>query len=146
MSSDKLPPVAPPPGLPTVSPPSGKFLLELFVVPGVIVGVVVCLLLVANWLFSGSRSPEAFLRRLDDPNPEVRWRAASDLSQTLLRDPRLAADAGFALQLADRLQEALAAAEPAERSFAERFATLPPAERRKERSRPEADRHYIQFL
>jgi hypothetical protein len=146
MSSDKLPPVAPPPGLPAVAPPSGKFLLELFVVPGAIVGAVVCLLLGVNWLFRGSRSPEAFLRRLDDPNPEVRWRAASDLSQVLLRDPRLAADPAFALQLADRLDAAVATGEPAERSFAERFASLPPAERKQERSRLESERNYVQFL
>jgi hypothetical protein len=149
MSSEKLPTVSPPPGLPTVSPPSGKFLLELFVVPGVIVGVVVCLLLLANWLFSGSRSPEAFLRRLDDPNPEVRWRAASDLSQTLLRDPRLAADPAFALDLADRLEAAVdegSAPSAAERSFAERFGAMSPEQRKQERSRLEPDRNYVQFL
>src|SRR4051812_21267062 len=154
MSSDKRTPPAPQPGLPPVTPPSGKFLVELFLVPGLIVGLIVCLLLGVNWLFSGARSPEAFLRRLADPNPEVRWRAASDLSQTLLRDPRLAADAGFALQLAERLQDAVAAAEPAERSFVDRYAR-PPAperlkewrqERQQERNRLEPDRNYIQFL
>ena len=80
-------------GLPPVSQPSGKFIVQLFLVPGLIVCLIVCVLLVVNWLFSGPRSPDAFLKRLDDTNPEVRWRAASDLAQVLLRDPQLAQNA-----------------------------------------------------
>ena len=96
------------PGLPPVAPPSGTFILQLFLVPGLIVGVVVCALLVARWIFGSPHSPARFLKDLDDPNPEVRWRAAADLAQVLPRDEVLATDARFALDLADRLQSALA--------------------------------------
>src|SRR4051794_14335236 len=101
------PPSTTPAGLPPVTPPSGKFILQLFLVPGLIVALVVGLLLAVTWMFGSARTPEAFLKKLDDPNPEVRWRAASDLAQTLPRDKQLSTNAGFALKLADRLQKAV---------------------------------------
>src|SRR6185312_8694765 len=88
----------PDPGLPTVTPPSGGMFLRLFGVPALIVGGVVLVLIVAQPLigtatkfllgraWGGSRTPEQFLHDLDDSNPEVRWRAANDLTQVLLRD------------------------------------------------------------
>src|ERR671922_275266 len=94
------------PGLPPVAPPTGKFLIQLFLVPGLIVALVVGLLLIIYWLINGPRSPESYLTKLDDSNPDIRWRAAADLAQILPRDPGLASDAGFALELADRLAKA----------------------------------------
>jgi hypothetical protein len=107
MQSESQPASAPPGGggLPPVTPPSGKFILELFLVPGLIVTLIVCLLLFVNWFFSGPSSPEAFLKKLDDPNPEQRWRGASDLAQVLPRDEHLARNADFALELCKRLNE-----------------------------------------
>jgi hypothetical protein len=133
-------------GLPPVQPPSGKFIVQLFLVPGLIVGVVVLIFLGFTYLFGGPRSPEAFLKKLDDENPDVRWRAASDLAQTLRRDPRLASDPNFALQLALRLRRRLDKAESAERAFAGRLSSLSPEERRKERKPLEADRNFADFL
>ena len=78
-----------PPGLPPVAPPSGKFIVQLFMVPGLIVGLIVCILLLFNWLFGGPRSPEAFLQKLDDPNTEVRWRAAADLAAAAASIPEI---------------------------------------------------------
>jgi hypothetical protein len=64
------------------------------------------------------RSAEQFLRDLDNSNLEVRWRAASDLAQVLLRNDELAANVSFALELADRLQHSLDDSAAAEKKFA----------------------------
>src|SRR5262249_10574591 len=105
-------------GLPPVSAPSGKFIGQLFLVPGLIVGGLVLLLLFFGWLAGtffggfgglggGARTPDQFLEKLRDPNPDVRWRAAETLSQVLPRDDNLASDARFALDLTDELRSAL---------------------------------------
>jgi hypothetical protein len=80
-----------------VAPPSGKFILQLFLVPGLIVAGLIGAWLVSRWLFGDPHSPAKFLKGLDDDNPEVRWRAAADLSQVLPRDETLATDSAFAL-------------------------------------------------
>src|SRR5208282_4359030 len=81
--------------LPTIVPPSGKFIARLFLVPGLIVTVAVLSLLLVVWWVKGESSPEKFLERLDSPNPDQRWRGASDLAQVLLRDQKLASDPRF---------------------------------------------------
>ena len=145
------------PGLPTVTPPSGLMVLRMFVVPAAIVAVLVLLFLAGQPLYdwigrlagrpSGeTRSAEQFLRDLDNGNPEVRWRAASDLGQVLLRDPKLASDTRFALKLGDRLQQALGASAAAEESYAKRVGSLPADEARKELQKLEAERSYVQYL
>src|SRR5262249_13708932 len=107
------PPAAP--GLPPVAPPSAKFILQLFLVPGLIVAGLIGAWLGARWFFGDPHSPAKFLKGLDDPNPEVRWRAAADLAQVLPRNEALATDARFALGLAGRLRTAVAENETAER-------------------------------
>ncbi len=146
MQSDRSSSSTPTAGLPPVHPPTGKFIVELFLVPGLIVGLIVCLLLVVNWMFSGPRSPEAFLSRLEESNPEVRWRAASDLAQVLKRDPQLAGNADFCQKLSDRLDRALRDSEPAEKAFQERLSRLEAPEAEKERTKLEPERNYIKFL
>lgn len=123
-SETPSPPSTTPTGLPPVTPPSGKFILQLFLVPGLIVTLVVGLLLAITWLFGSARTPEAFLKKLDDPNPEVRWRAASDLAQTLPRDNQLSTNADFALKLADRLQKAVQESLELEKACAEKVRSL----------------------
>jgi hypothetical protein len=145
------------PGLPTVTPPSGLMVLRMFVVPAAIVAVLVLLFLAGPALYdwigrmagrpSGeTRSAEQFLRDLDNGNPEVRWRAASDLGQVLLRDPKLASDSRFALKLGDRLQQALGASAAAEEAYARRVGSLPADAARKELQKLEAERSYVQYL
>jgi hypothetical protein len=134
------------PGLPPVEPPTGRLLAQLFLVPGLIVAGVVVLLLFFNWLVSGPRSPESYLKRLDDPNTEVRWRAAADLSQVLLRDDHLAGDPDLALALAVRLDEARTGSARAEAEFAERVGKLSPEDATRQRQRLEPERNYIQYL
>jgi hypothetical protein len=117
-------------GLPPVAPPSGKFILQLFLVPGLIVSVAVGLLLLSQWILGTPRSPTKLLKGLDDPNPEVRWRTAADVAQLLPRDEKLATDAWFALEVTDRLQKALAENKISERvrreQLSEKKSDLPP--------------------
>jgi len=129
-----------------VTPPTGKFIVQLFLVPGLIVGLIVCLLLLVYWLFGGPRSPESFLKKLDDTNAEVRWRAAADLSQVLPRDSRLASNVGFCLQLSERLERALRDSEPAEKAFLEQLLRLDAQEAQQQRARLDRERDYIHFL
>jgi hypothetical protein len=79
----------------------------LFLVPGLIVVVAVGILLGFSWLVGRSRTPERFLQDLKSDNPEVRWRGASDLAQVLKRDPMLASNPRFALDMADLLEGAI---------------------------------------
>jgi hypothetical protein len=146
------------PGLPPVTPPTGAMFLRLFLVPALIVGGLVALLLVVppvfNWLsrqltgknWSESRSAEQFLRSLDDANMDVRWQAASDLAQVLLRDNCLASDPQFALELAGRLDKVRTASAAAEEEFAHRLATLAPDEAIRQRNALEGNRDYILYL
>jgi hypothetical protein len=96
------------PGLPPVQPPSGRFIIQLFVVPGAIILFVVLIVLGFSYYGKRSHDPEHFLRQLDNDNPAIRWRAASDLAQILKRpEPatlRWKADPKFALDLAERLE------------------------------------------
>jgi hypothetical protein len=93
-----------------VAPPSGKFLVQLFVVPFLIVGFLVLI-----WLlfFKGpSYTREKFLDKLRSGDADVRWRAAYDLAQILPRDqkeanPQFALDPRFGLDLSELLQQSL---------------------------------------
>jgi hypothetical protein len=156
MPSDSLPAVPPngeakpDPGLPTVTPPSGSMFFRLFGVPALIVGGLVLVLIVIQPLIGkflrGSVSPEKVLRDLDNPNKEVRGRAANDLVQVLLRDDALASDSAFALQLAQRLCRTRDNSAPFEKVHAEHFAKLSPQEEEREAAKLEADRDYILLL
>jgi hypothetical protein len=148
MQPETVPPPSPDPanGLPPVVPPTGGFIAQLFLVPGLIVAGAVLLLLGLGWLVGGARTPEQFLANLDNANPEVRWRAADDLAQVLLRDERLASDPRFALDIAGRLRHAVDEVAPTEQAYAERVRTRPVADADPERKQLEAERNYILYL
>jgi hypothetical protein len=127
--------------------------LRLFLVPALIVAGLVALLMVFNWAgryFAGrgwgNRSREQYLAALDDTNNTIRWEAASDLAQQLLRDDALAADVDFALQLNTRLERARTASAAAEDNFAKRVGKLEKAEITAEEARLGNDRKYILYL
>ncbi|GIW80072.1 MAG: hypothetical protein KatS3mg105_1879 [Gemmatales bacterium] len=101
-------------GLPPVKPPSGRFLFQLFVIPFLIVLGVVGVIWFVTWLVGGHLTPKGILQDLRNANPEVRWRRASDLSQLLKRDDRLASDPSFALSVAELLDDALRSSETLE--------------------------------
>jgi hypothetical protein len=145
------------PGLPTVTPPSGSMFIRLFGVPALIVGGLVLLLIVGQPLLGkfskyflgrtwGSVTPEQVLRDLDDSNVEVRWRAANDLAQVLLRDDNLASDSAFALQLNHRLRRTLNSSAPFEKAHAEHFAKLSPDDEARELTKLRPERDYILLL
>ncbi len=100
-------PLPPTPGLPPVQPPSGRFIVQLFVVPGLIIAVVVLFVLGLSYWKKREREPNYFLNQLDSDNADIRWRGASDLSQILKRQEpatlRWKTDPKFALDLAERL-------------------------------------------
>ncbi len=145
------------PGLPTVTPPSGSMFFRLFGVPALIVGGLVLLLIVGQPLIGkfgkhflgrtwGGGSPEQFLRDLDNSNKEVRWRAANDLAQVLLRDDNLASDSAFALQLCQRLRRTLDSSAPLEKAHAERIGKLTPEDEASELKKLDPERDYILLL
>src|SRR5260370_14689222 len=148
-----------------VAPPTAGFLARLFLVPALIVAVLVGVAFLFHlsfgWLFGSPQTPEQFLAKLDDSNPEVRWRAAADLGQVLLRDDRIASDADFALELVKRLKQAREDNKAAELEVAKKFPALTPEQldklseaawlkrdkdRERENKKLDAERTYIQFL
>ncbi len=152
-------------GLPPVAPPTAGFLVRLFVVPALIVaigvGAAFLFHLTFGWLLGAPTTPAQFLAKLDDNNTEVRWRAAADLSQVLMRDDRFASDPDFALELVKRLQTAREANKAAELELSKRYPLLPPGELDKldddawlkrhnemlrEAKKLEDGRNYVQFL
>jgi hypothetical protein len=135
-------------GLPPVAPPSGRFIVQLFLVPGLIVAVAVLILLGFKFLVGGTRTAEAYLKDLDNANPDVRWRAASDLAQTLQRPESLAlaSDPKFGLDLADRLQAALDDIKKDEEATAKRTQKLAELERQAAWRALEPKRNYVLFL
>lgn len=140
----------PQPGLPTVTPPTGGMFLRLFGVPALIVGGVVLLLILLQPLIGrylgGSISAEQALRELDNPNKEVRWRAAEKLVQVLPRDNALASDSAFALQLVQRLRKTLEASAPFEKTHAEQRGKLNADDEARELAKLEPERNYINLL
>jgi hypothetical protein len=109
-ASHETTPPNPPLGLPPVQPPSGRFIAQLFVVPGLIIFAVVLVVLGLSYVRKREREPNFFLQQLDSDNSDIRWRGASDLAQILKRPEtatlRWKADPVFALDLAERLEKA----------------------------------------
>jgi len=96
-------PLSPDDALPPVEPPSAGFILQLFVVPGVIVVVVVTVWLMFNWLAHMGNDRDAYVRDLSRNN-EARWQAAFNLANALRAEritnqPELTIDSELAAQL-----------------------------------------------
>jgi hypothetical protein len=140
-----MPGSEPPKGLPTVTAPSGRHILQLFLIPGLIVAGAVTILLGFSWLAGGSRSPEQMLKNIDSANPDIRWRAANDLAQVLKRDDALAADVGFEMQIVERLTRAADELGRAEKHAAD-FSDSDTRGRAEARKALFAQRNYVQYL
>jgi hypothetical protein len=97
-------------GLPPVTPPSARFIAQLFVVPSIIVLIAVLLLMAFRFLMVSSNDAPQFLQAIDSDNEHIRWRGANDLAAFLQRNEpdsiRLKADPKFALDLVERLERA----------------------------------------
>ena len=72
------------PSLPPVQPPSGAFILQLFLIPMLIVGIVVMVWLTFSWLAHVGSDPHDLVRDLEKLN-KGSWQKALTLSN-LLRD------------------------------------------------------------
>ncbi|MCC7083617.1 MAG: HEAT repeat domain-containing protein [Pirellulales bacterium] len=68
--------------LPPVEPPSAGFLVQLFVIPGVIVAIIVAVWLLFHWLANMGNDPEQYIKKLRG-NSDMRWQAASNLAGSL---------------------------------------------------------------
>jgi len=92
--------------LPPVEPPSALFILQLFVVPGVLVAVIVAFIIVFfGWIGGGPETPEQFMEGLKSPSGMKRGKTAQDLAQVLPRKQELRGNVSFALDLADLLDQ-----------------------------------------
>lgn len=136
--------------LPPVRPPSGRFIAQLFLVPGLIVFFVVLLVLAMNYMFVGGQTPEQFLNRIDSSNLDIRWRGANDLAQALKRKENLnlRTDVAFALDLCERLDKANRALVAEEKAIGDQMAQDKNADPDKvfRKLELEAQRNLVQFL
>jgi len=133
-------------GLPPVKAPSGRHIVQLFVVPGLIVAVAVTILLGFSWLAGGSRSPDKLLENIQSDNPDIRWRAANDLAQVLKKDDKLASDPSFGLRLAAQLKKAMAELNRLEKEQADMSSDATSKEKTRARNLLTAQQHYVQYL
>ncbi len=100
--------------LPPVEPPSAKFIVQLFVVPGLIVAAIVCAWLLFGKLASAEQDWQALLADMKSSNEHRKGRGAMGLAQALAADqhrktdgPRLATNPQVAQELSAFLAETL---------------------------------------
>src|SRR5438128_2689760 len=100
--------------LPPVEPPSGRFIVQLFVVPGLIVAAIVGVWLLIGRLASAEQDWQKLVQDLKSRNEHRRGRAAHGLATALAAEqrrsgdgPRLATNPQVARELSDFLAEAL---------------------------------------
>jgi hypothetical protein len=113
-------------GLPPVKPPSGRFIAQLFVIPGLIILVVSLLCIGSTMWVKREHEPEYFLQQLDSDNHDIRWRGMNDLAQILKRtEPaalRWKTDPKFALDLTERMDRTFRELGEEEKSIAAEIA------------------------
>jgi hypothetical protein len=106
-------PAAPNDALPPVEPPSAAFLVQLFLIPGIIVGVIVLVWVLFNWIaHSGSGDPQEYIEALKRNSSDV-WQKA-DFFADMLRNDRhneLKNNPALAGELADILDQKIASGE-----------------------------------
>jgi hypothetical protein len=103
-------PISPNDALPPVEPPSAAFLVQLFLIPGIIVGVIVLVWVMFNWIaHSGSGDPQEYVEALRRNSSDV-WQKAEILAEMLRNDRRneLKSNPTLAGDLADILDQRIA--------------------------------------
>ncbi len=115
----ELPPDARPEELPPVEPPSAGFIVQLFVIPGVIVMAVVAVWALFGKLSSSEQDWRTLLVELRSTNEHRRWRGAEGLAQLLQvnqnvdsQEEPLAQNPYVAEQLAELFHEQLQRTSP----------------------------------
>ena len=117
MATTSNQPINPDDSLPPVEPPSAAFLVQLFLVPGVIVAIIVGVWLAFHWLAHLGNDPQAYVRTLRRAN-EGRWQAALNLANDL-RGPNgsgLKADVKLASELGSILDDEVGSGRTGEQS------------------------------
>jgi HEAT repeat protein len=116
VSSDEL--------LPPVEPPSGRFIIQLFVIPALIVGVLFCLwLLIGSLARRGEQNPDQIVAALRSNN-QARFQRANELAGMLnlpQQYPELKTNHELAEKLADYVNELVEAGDSAEASVTMRY-------------------------
>jgi hypothetical protein len=94
--------------LPPVQPPSAGFLVQLFLIPGIIVAVIVVVWIMVDWLAHMETDPQKYVDGLRRDTPD-RWQKAEQLADMLRSDRsnQLKSDAKLAQTIADILNEAI---------------------------------------
>ncbi len=116
-TSDPAPKPLPPDDLPQVQPPNAGFLVQLFLVPGVIVAIIVLVWLSVDWLAHQDSDPKQYVNGLRRDTPDV-WQKAENLAEMLRNDRgELKNDGRLAAELADILNERIDAAKMDEASI-----------------------------
>ena len=98
--------ISPSDTLPEVSPPSAGFLVQLFVIPGIIVLVIVMVWLLFNWLAFMGGDPQSYLAEMRQ-NKANSWQQAYNLSEELRQNEQHRHDAVLAASIADFLGDLL---------------------------------------
>jgi hypothetical protein len=113
---------APNDDLPPVQPPSAGFLIQLFVVPGIIVAIIVVVWVLVDWLAHMESDPQKYVDGLRR-NSDDAWRQADNLAEMLhsSRGNELKGNARLAATLAEILDERIAAGKMDESSINLRF-------------------------
>ena len=104
----QMPAQSPDNSLPPIEPPSMKFIVQLFVIPGVIVGVIVLAWFLITQLTQAGNDPHSFVQALRKNN-ESRWHAAVELAGAMhdARSEDIKKDEKLAGELADILADDL---------------------------------------
>jgi HEAT repeats len=115
-------PPSPADDLPPVQPPSAGFLVQLFVVPGIIVAIIVVVWVLVDWLAHMESDPQKYVDGLRR-NGDDAWRQADNLAEMLhsSRGDELKGNARLAATLAEILDERIAAGKMDESSINLRF-------------------------
>lgn len=95
--------------LPPVEPPSAGFIVQLFVVPGVIVALILAVWLLLGRIAQTGHDPSDYLRALRRNTP-ARWQAAANVADALRTEEKnkaLKANTAFAAELAKILEAEL---------------------------------------
>ena len=104
--SDSEQPVAPDAVLPPVQPPSAGFILQLFIIPGVIVLVVILVWLAFHWLAHMGSNPAEMIREMRQ-NKANSWQLAYNFSEELRLNEASRNDRELAGELASFLDQLL---------------------------------------
>jgi HEAT repeat protein len=96
--------------LPPVEPPNAGFLVQLFLIPGIIVSIIVVVWLLFHWLAQMGSDPRDYVKKLRGNN-EVRWQAAVNLAGALgnPENQALRSDTDMAEEMSQILREEIKA-------------------------------------